>query len=258
MSTIEIDPVFSVALRAALVEHVVQAAVRERRHRVRVGVGAFLGLGLAAGGVAVAGNLLPLPGADVASELAAPLTVTRTGPATIELGAAPKGATHIALDLTCLTAGSFTFDDGARVNCSGSDAGERVSSYTLPLAPGQHTTSIRAGEGAEWKLTATYMHLQSTAWAVNAKGDTYGVVNGDGTPDLVAVEATNGRTGYAYARDLAGAEGPRFTSPADALAWQAAHQGTSVSIPVYEADGETVVGEFVIGDGAAASPSARS
>jgi len=258
VSTIEIDPVFSVALRAALVEHVVQAAVRERRHRVRVGLGAFLGLGLAAGGVAAAGNLLPLPGADVASVLAAPLTVTRTGPATVELGVAPEGATHIALDLTCLTAGSFTFDDGARVDCSGSDAGERVSSYTTPLAPGQHATSIRAGEGDEWRLTATYVHLQSTAWAVNAKGDTYGVENGHGTPDLVAVEATNGSTGYAYATDLAGAEGPTFTSPADALAWQAAHQGTSASIPVYEADGVTVVGEFVIGDRAAASPSAHS
>ena len=77
------------------------------------------------------------------------------------------------------------------------------------------------------------MHLQSTAWAVNAKGDTYVVENGHGTPDLVAVEATNGSTGYAYATDLARAEGPTFTSPADALAWQAAHQGTSASIPVY-------------------------
>lgn len=258
MSTIEIDPAFSAALRAALVEHVAQTAVRQHRRRVRVGVGAFLGLGLAAGGVAAAGNLLALPGADLASQLAAPLTVTRTGPATVELGAAPKGATHVTLELTCLTAGTFTFADGVRVACSGSDAATSTASYTLPLAPGQHATSIRAGEGDEWRLTATYVHLQSTAWAVNAKGDTYGVENGHGTPDLVAVEATNGRTGYAYATDLAKAEGSGFTSPAEALAWQDAHQGTSASIPVYEADGATVIGEFVIGDRAAASPSAHS
>ena len=37
------------------------------------------------------------------------------------------------------------------------------------------------------------------------------------------------------------------TSPADAIAQQEATAGKSRSVPVYESDGETVIGEFVIG-----------
>ncbi len=38
-----------------------------------------------------------------------------------------------------------------------------------------------------------------------------------------------------------------FTSPSDAQAWQEARQGTVALIPVYESDGETVIGEFEAG-----------
>jgi hypothetical protein len=62
-----------------------------------------------------------------------------------------------------------------------------------------------------------------------------------------------------YAKDLAAADGPMPTSPAQALAQQKANQGKSTSINVYKSDGKTVIGVFVIvsGQGSLATPGAR-
>jgi hypothetical protein len=54
-----------------------------------------------------------------------------------------------------------------------------------------------------------------------------------------------------YAEELNEANGSTasesFTSPADALAWQETRKGKTYSVPVYESDGTTTIGEFVIG-----------
>ncbi|WP_449373584.1 hypothetical protein [Arthrobacter psychrolactophilus] len=63
--------------------------------------------------------------------------------------------------------------------------------------------------------------------------------------------ATNGKTGYAFRTDMDEADGSNaaktFKSPDDAIAWQKARQGKTFPVPVYESDGTTLVGEFVIG-----------
>jgi len=148
-----------------------------------------------------------------------------------------------------LTPGEFTYADGASMSCATGDLTDRfgTSSYTMALAAGQHTTSIRTSDDARWTLTVTYVDRETTGWATNDSGQTYGVANDHGTPDLVAVIATDGTPGYALAADLAAAEGPTFTSPADALAWQNTHHGDAASVPVYKSDGKTVVGEFRVG-----------
>ena len=47
--------------------------------------------------------------------------------------------------------------------------------------------------------------------------------------------------------ELTAAEGPTdFASPADALTWQAANAGKDVSVTVYEIDGTTPIGQFVV------------
>jgi hypothetical protein len=196
-----------------------------------------LGGGVAA---AAAAGWLSLPGGDVVTTEAPTVTVTRTGTATVELGAVPNGATDVMLKLTCLTAGTFTFQDGASLICSPTDAGTRfgVATYKLALAPGQHSTSITTTDDARWTLSATYVHVAVTEWGKNAEGLTYGVANARGTPDLVAVIATNGRSGYAYNRDL---------SPPGPTGLQTGSE-PSRTIPVYTSDGHTRIGEFVIGD----------
>jgi hypothetical protein len=77
----------------------------------------------------------------------------------------------------------------------------------------------------------------------NARGQTYGTLPDrpdDPMPDLVRVEATNGRSGYCRDKDM---KGP---CPRDAEAnTKACLRG--YTIPVYESDGTTQIGEFVVG-----------
>lgn len=239
--TVGPDPAFAAALRRELVAAVAAAPARRRR-RVWTIAGALAGIGLAGGGIAVAADLLPLPGGDVVTALAMPVTQTHTGTATVALGPAPDGATHVDVELWCLTPGTFVLPDGAAMTCSDADAGAATgrAGHTLPIGVGDPSVTIAADDGARWRLQATFVSRGATAWGVNAKGETYGVPNADGEPDLLAAIATNGRSGYVYAADLAG---PMPSSPAEAATWDPAPR----SVPVYESDGETAIGEFVIG-----------
>lgn len=77
----------------------------------------------------------------------------------------------------------------------------------------------------------------------NEHGQTYGTLPdgpNDPTPDLVRVVATNGQTGYCRDKDTLG------PCPRDAEAnTKACLRG--YTIPVYESDGTTQIGEFVVG-----------
>lgn len=250
-----LDPIFSEAFRAELVARVDESRAHRpgKFRRWWLTGGAFVGVGVLGTAAAFAGGLFPLPGGEEVAVLASPITAIRSGSATIELGPRPDGVTNVALELRCLTAGTFTFADGANVTCAVTDVNSEmgVTSYSLPLAPGQNTVEIDADPGARWTLTATYVAEETTAWGLNASGNTYGVQNENGVPDLIAVAATNGLSGYVKITDLNEANGTtaaeHFTTPQDALRWQEEHAGKSVSIPVYEEDGSTMVGSFVIG-----------
>jgi hypothetical protein len=111
--------------------------------------------------------------------------------------------------------------------------------WQLPVQAGQHATIIRAGDGQRWRLTATYAQVSTSDWGVNGNGQTYGVANDDGTPDLIAAIATNGKTGYVYARDL--------EQPAPTTLQTGTPPGPTRTIPVYTSDGHTEIGQFLIG-----------
>ena len=86
-----------------------------------------------------------------------------------------------------------------------------------------------------------------TVWPKNDSGVTYGsgldAVSLEDEPDLIRVQATNGKVGYAYRTDL---EGPEPSSPAAAAAQQKARGGRPEVIPVYEVDGITQIGTFLL------------
>jgi hypothetical protein len=190
----------------------------------------------------------PLPGANRVEELSDPLTTSEMGTVTVDLGPRPDAATAVDTQLICLSAGRIQWPDGASMVCTPADIEgpeeSRTSGYQLDLAPGQTTFTITAKPEVAWKLVTTYVRTEPTDWATNANGDTYGVAKDDGgEPDLIATYATNGRSGYAYADEL---DGYQPTSPADALRWQEEHGDESRAVTVYESDGETVIGEFVI------------
>ncbi|WP_300682177.1 hypothetical protein [Nocardioides sp.] len=254
MTRTTMDEGFARGLRDALVAH---AATDARPRRLRwwrswaVGVAGVVVVG---GGAAAVGSVLwsPQPGADRVTELGRTVTVTRTGTATVDLGPAPAGATDVELALTCLSAGTLTFSDGALLVCDAADAAraaeadsdEAVATYAMALRPGQTSTVITASKPTvRWRLTATYSQHVPTSWGTNAQGQTYGVPNDRGMPDLIRVQASNGRSGYAFVRDL---DGPEPTSPAQALEWQRRDAGKTRSVTVYESDGTTVVGTLVV------------
>jgi hypothetical protein len=217
-----------------------------------VGTGTFLGVTLVAGGVALASGVFSPPGAPVNSPLGNVITETRTGTATIDIGAPPAAATDVSLSLTCLTVGTFYFPNGSSSVCDAADLIRpliyRTSSEVVPLAAGVDTVTIKTSPNATWTLQAMYVNQVTTSWGVNASGETYGVPNQNGTPELVAVFADEPNIhGYVKESELNCAAGGDVKSPAEALAWDKASQNRSISIPVYESDGVTVVGTFTVG-----------
>ena len=194
--------------------------------------------------------LEPLPGATRAIDLSEPVAVTGTGTSTVELGSRPDGATGARVSVVCLTAGRIVYPDGASIVCDDPAsereiADPRSANYGLiDLTPGQTSLTFRAKAHVGWKVVANYVRTETSDWGVNAKGQTFGVQRNGESPDLIAVVTTDGKLGYAYAKDL---NWPVPTSPADARAHQEANEGRTRSIPVYESDGETIIGEYTSG-----------
>ena len=253
MSTMEMDTVFATALREVLLATVRDTPRARRRWRWRAGTGVFLGLTVAAGGVALASGIFSLPGAPVNSPLGNLVTATRTGTATIDLGVPPATATDLSLALTCLTVGTFSFPNGSSGSCGATDLIRppiyRTVSEIVPLIAGVDSVTIKTSANASWTLQVMYVNQVTTPWGVNASRETYGVRNQNGTPDLVAVVIDDGNTnGYVKESDLNCAGGGDVKSPAEALAWDKVSQNRNISIPVFESDGATVVGSFDIGN----------
>lgn len=192
----------------------------------------------------------PLPGSTTTVDLSAAVEVTGAGTSTVDLGARPDRANAANVTVMCLTAGRIEFPDGGSSVCEDPPTDEELADprsgahMLVHLEPGQTTLTFKARPEVGWKVVATYVRATTSEWGVNATGETYGVQRNGKTPDLVAVFTTDGKLGYAYATEL---DGPVPTSPADALAQQEAQAGRSRSVSVYESDGETVIGEFLVG-----------
>jgi hypothetical protein len=248
MTTTPMDESFAAALRDLLVDQVEDAGdpsrgpSRSRRWLTRAGVVLVLAVG--GGGIAYAtGAWTTPPGGDRVTDLAYPVTATGTGTRTVDLGPPPRGATSINISFICLTAGNFTFADGADVQCDSADAARQSHPVThaIPIARGRESTTITTAPHARWRLVATYAAVTATDWRVNASGQTYGVQNEHGIPDLIAVIATNHRGGYVYANQI---DPPAPQTPSQAAAENKASPRT---LTVYESDGETPIGKFVVG-----------
>lgn len=248
MNQFQVDDRFSNALRAELVTQVQQVSpTRARKNpRLWLGAGALAGICLLGGIGAAAARLFQIPGGQEVTPLASPVTESYTGTATLELGDPPEGATDIELKLTALTPGWFKFQDGASCGFTATDidteAGYASCRYTVSLEPRQDSITINTEPHSRWQLTAKYVKQERTELGVNAKGETYGMESPEhGVPDLIAVMATNGSSGYAYAKDLYG--GPMPTSPEDAVT-NFSNPIPLREIPVFLSDGETQVGTF--------------
>jgi len=194
----------------------------------------------------------PLPGETTVTDLNDPVAVTATGTSTVALGPRPRGATAANVSVVCLTSGRIVYPNGASAVCdepaSESEiADPRSANYGLiDLDPGQTTLTCQAKPDVKRKVVATYVRTETSEGGVNAKGETFGIQRNGKSPDLLAVVTDDGQRGYAYVKDLDG-RWPVPTSPGDALAQQEANEGEKRSVPVYESDGETLIGEYTSG-----------
>ncbi|UOR01631.1 hypothetical protein MUN77_16180 [Leucobacter allii] len=253
MRTDTLSPEFAAALRGALVERVARAA-RPRRRRLLAGAGIGLVAVLVGGGAAVATGALVLPGGNEVTELAGPAAGAFEGSGELVLGAPPAGANAVEVEFTCLSAGHYSFPsespDPSRpadpevltgIECTVPDEAPVTGLVPLAAIEGQSLT-VETDPGARWTAEARYVRMETTDWGVNGSGVTFGLHNERGDPELVAALATNGRPGYVYAEDVQG-ETPASPEEAAELTGKGLEDRV---IPVYEADGITVIGEFVI------------
>ena len=165
----------------------------------------------------------------------------------INVGHVPAGTTSLETSLACVSAGTLTWPDGASQTCPSADPAH-PGTYSLPWTPGQTTFNLGATPGARWRLTYTFSHHQPTGLATNAAGQTYGIDSSNDHPDLIAATATNGRDGYISAKDEAAAVPcNNVKTPAEAVRCTQDSAGKTVTIPVYQSDGKTKIGDFQIG-----------
>lgn len=149
------------------------------------------------------------------------------------------------MELRCLTPGWFEFPDGASSSCSKDDVANGKmgwSGYTISLAPGQDSVTIKTDPGARWQLTAEYVKQERTPLGVNAKGETYGVERQEnGTP------RPNRRDGHERANRVRLCPGPLRRSHAHQSGrrrQKLQHPRPPREIPVFQSDGETQIGVF--------------
>ena len=259
MSTLEMDPVFTEALRGVLAKTVEESSRVRRRWGWRLGASMFAGLVLVGGGAALAAGVFSPPGAPIDTQLGNFVSAARTGTATIDLGPRPATANDLSLKLTCVSVGTFTFPNGSNLSCDATDVSNppilRTASEVVPLSPGVDSVTITTSANASWTLQVAYVNQVTTSWGVNANGQTFGVQNQQGTPDLLAVVINQGEIhGYVESSELNCAAGGDVQTPAEALTWDKVSANRSVSIPVYQSNGTTVIGTFVVGDASQTVP----
>lgn len=259
MNDIELDPTFSTAFRAALVDEVARGK-KPRRHRLWFGA-AFAGILLAtgAGGVATATLMAP-PGAPVHEQLGDSVTQSLTGTGSLDLGAPPAGSNSITFRVVCTSEGSWTLEGYGSAPCFPDELGQaRTGSIPLTLSQ-QSIVVFELEPGTELTVTAAYSKEIKTDLGVNAAGETYGAGTGecpgDGVytadecrgPELSAATATNGHRGYIRESEVRAATiDPTTSTMEEVTEYLASGAGNADTyIPVYEADGKTVVGEYLI------------
>ena len=237
-----LDPVLIAALRRELVA-LPSAKPRRTRRMAAITAGVFGAVAL--GGVTAVAGLRPA--GEVASPpLAPPVILNGVGSANVVLPDAPGNAVYLRVELTCF--------DGIRCNTPGGGSEgpnfgtiNKVQRDALPLTDAfdPHNAqdlaplnpaaglAIDVDPGTHWRLYAVYTDGLNPGSAPVGNGKTLGIPSNQAPPDLVPAVATNGKSGWVDYHLLTDQAHPQLTP-----------EGTSQTpIPVYGADGTTVIGE---------------
>jgi hypothetical protein len=238
-----LDTQFAAGMREQLIETAAGTSpLAKRTHRHRVALGVAFGAGavalLTAGAVVVASVL---PGAQIVDAIGPAVTQSYVGSSRVDIGEVADGANAVQITIECTSPGAFDVsylaEDGMAIGtlwvCGDGEVpvGTRTPMGVLTLVDGQVDVQVSTDAETTWIASVQFVAAETTEWGVNANGQTYGVPNNNGEPDLYAVYASNCEIGYIYSNHL---------SPAD--------PDGQLAIPVYKSDGVTVIGEFWIGN----------
>jgi hypothetical protein len=240
MTRTEMDPQLAREIRAELAAiGTKHSRLQRHQRRVRaltVGVGVLAIVGATTAAAVVVSNI---PGSTTVVPLGGISTATHTGTGTMDLGPAPAKVGAVILNVTCLNRqGTVSIEtnpqnrgssgDFVTIYCSGRTTPVHIKDGLLPK-PGSTTITITADPGTRWKATAEYASSSTSAWGVNAHGQTYGLCNYKGCPNLMAAqELAHGEEGYIYSKEMDAFRGAGY-------------------LMVYKSDGTTVIGRFAIG-----------
>lgn len=236
-----LDPVFAASVEQEMVA-IGTGRSRLQRHQRRTRTATIVGGSLAlVGALTGAAIISGLPGQTTVTPFGEPVSGSYTGTAIVDLGPVPAGAEQVILDVTCTETGKIEVptNPGSADSRSGNVYWEcsdpirenptvHVDNGLLPT-DSETTITITADPDTPWTVVARYGSSSSTPWGVNAHGETYGVPNENGIPELVSAQATNGEIGYTRESESLTLEGEGY-------------------LRVYKSDGETVIGWFPIGD----------
>ncbi|WP_332633058.1 peptidase M56 BlaR1 [Halalkalibacter flavus] len=89
-------------------------------------------------------------------------------------------------------------------------------------------------------------HKDAIAYPQNEKGQTYGSAldtpSYEDEPDLIKAYGVDGTIGYVKKEDL---DGPEPKTPEEAV--RLSNEAKPREIPLYDVDGETIIGKFIVG-----------
>lgn len=223
MST-DMHPETAAAIRAELAAIGTRHSGLQRRQRRSRLVASVAGIAAVAVTTSAAALVAAgLPGTTTTAATGATTTVTRTGPALVDIGRAPDSADAVVVEIRCRNHIGMvtvpTVGDGGSGRSCREGGSLRVVDGRLPAA-GTTTVSIEASPGTRWTASLRYASAVTSEWGVNAHGETYGVENATGHPDLVPGRTDDGRRGW--------------------VRWDEA--AVADDVDVYETDGVTVIG----------------
>jgi hypothetical protein len=249
-----LDDTFAEALREGLVRHIRTSRRRRRTMPVVLTTLAALVVG---GSIASASRA---PG-ELEMPLARPVIETHVGSATVPLPPTPSDATNVRIILSCMTPGRCqapgggisggdwaTFEgplsqaDSLRLTNKPDDENAQV----LPPIDPSDGLPVSAGPDVVWRVYAVYVDEYESEWFTNESGQTYGVPNNSGAPDLIAVWTDGGQLGYTPSDQLLGTDAqPQFHSAADVQNYVSV-PSEKQRLPVFAEDGETLLGYLTI------------
>ena len=118
-------------------------------------------------------------------------------------------------------------------------------SYYLPVEDAAEPFLVQVSDDVPWEMLVEPVEMERIPLGVNSRGQTYGKASPFGQPDLLEVRGDDLVAGYLDRAALEERTGRQPRTFAEWDAWRE-RETEPIEVPLYDADGVTVVGSFEI------------